>query len=284
LRKPEISFFEIIVVDNNSSDNSKCILQERYGNKVTYLALPENIGFGRANNVAAEIAKGRNLFLLNPDTLLMNNAIKILSDYLDSHEEVAVCGGNLYDEEGRPVHSFRRTLSPVFEELNRLFLCFPEKILYGKNSMFNHTKGPIEVGYITGADMMIRRDVFDITNGFDEEFFLYYEETELAYRIHKLKYKIVNIPAAHIIHFVGKSISLNLDRANRVLVARRIFLFKTQNKIAAVVADSIFFINAFLHLIIFGIIRNMKKVTFWSFILKNIFSSTSCPPPPPPNI
>ena len=74
--------YEIIVVDNNSNDNSKTIIMEKYGKKVIYLSLPENIGFGRANNEGAKIAKGRNLFFLNPDTLLLNNATKILSDYL----------------------------------------------------------------------------------------------------------------------------------------------------------------------------------------------------------
>jgi GT2 family glycosyltransferase len=270
--------FEIIVVDNNSSDNSKCILQERYGNNVTYLALPENVGFGRANNAAAEIAKGKNLFLLNPDTILINNAIKILVDYLDSHEQVAVCGGNLFDEDYKPIHSFRRTLSPVFDEINKLFHGFPEKVIYGKNRMFNHTKKPMEVKYITGADMMIRRSIFDMTNGFDKEFFMYYEESELAYRIHKLKYKIISIPDAHIIHLTGKSISSNLDRVKRVLTARRLFLFKTQNKMTAIIANSIFFINVFLHFIIFSIINNTEKVNLWSFILKEIFNSSTPPP------
>jgi GT2 family glycosyltransferase len=271
--------FEIIVVDNNSSDNSKYILQERYGNKITYLALPENIGFGRANNAAAEIAKGRNLFLLNPDTVLINNAIKILSDYFDCHEQVAVCGGNLYDENYRPIHSFRRTLSPIFDELNKLLFCFPDKIFYGENNVFNHTKKPLEVAYITGADMMVRKKLFDSQGGFDTEFFMYFEESELSYRLHKLKYKIVSIPDAHIIHLEGKSFSSNLDRTKRILTSRRLFLFKTQNNVTSSVADSVFFINAFLHLIIFSIIRNTEKVSLWSFILKRIFSRSTPPPP-----
>ncbi|MDR2407316.1 MAG: glycosyltransferase family 2 protein [Bacteroidales bacterium] len=264
--------FEIIVVDNNSSDNSKNIVQEKYGDNVTYLALPENVGFGRANNAAAKIAKGRNLFFLNPDTILMNNAIKILSDYLDYHEQVALCGGNLYDEYNNPIHSFRRTLSPIFGELNRLFFRFPEKIIYGKNSIFNHTNNPLGVAYITGADMMIRRNVFDITNGFDKEFFMYYEETELAYRMHKLKYKIMNIPNARIIHLEGKSIFSDLDRVKKELVARRLFLFKTRNKTTRIVADSIFFINALLRFIFFCIIKNDEKMTLWLFILKETFN------------
>jgi GT2 family glycosyltransferase len=264
--------FEIIVVDNHSSDNSRIILQEKYGDRIIYLGLSKNVGFGQANNIAAEIARGRNLFLLNPDTILMNNAIKILSDYLDCHEQVAVCGGNLYNEKYKPIHSFCRTMSPIFNELNSLLLDFPEKIIYGKNSMFNHTQRPLEVAYITGADMMIRKRIFDESKGFDREFFMYYEESELSCRLHQLKYKIVSIPDAHIIHLIGKSISSDLDRAKRVLVARRLFLFKTQNNIITIIADSIFFINASLRFLFFSIIGNTEKKTLWLFILNGIFS------------
>jgi GT2 family glycosyltransferase len=259
--------FEIIVADNNSADNSKSVLWERYGNKVIYLGLPENVGFGRANNIAAGIAKGRYLFLLNPDTLLMNNAIKILADYLDRHEEAALCGGNLYDEEYKPVHSFRRILSPVFDEINNLFCSFPERIMYGKNRMFNHTGKPLEVAYITGADMMIRKKIFDSLGGFDKDFFMYYEESELSFRLHKLNYKIISIPDAHIIHLEGKSFSSNLDRIKRILNARRLFLFKTRNNLSIIAANGIFFINAFLRLVIFSVLGNTKKAAVWSFIL-----------------
>jgi GT2 family glycosyltransferase len=260
--------FEIIVVDNNSSDNSKSILWERYGDKIIYLGLAENVGFGQANNTAAKIAKGRNLFLLNPDTILMNNAIKILSDYLDENERVAVCGGNLFDETHKPIHSFRRNLSPIFEELNSLFFYFPEKIIYGKSTMFNYTNKPLEVKYITGADMMVRKKIFDDLDGFDKIFFMYFEESELSCRIHKLGYKIISIPDANIIHLEGKSFYSNLDRVKRLLTARRTFLFKTQTNITRIVADSIFFMNAFLRLVFFYITRDTEKIVFWSFVLK----------------
>ena len=90
--------YEVIVVDNNSGDDFQERILERFP-EVQCLPLPENVGFGRANNEGLKIAKGRNIFFLNPDTLLLNNAIKILSDYLDGHPQVGACGGNLYDAE-----------------------------------------------------------------------------------------------------------------------------------------------------------------------------------------
>jgi GT2 family glycosyltransferase len=274
--------FEIIVVDNNSSDNSKNIIQEKYGDKVTYLALPENIGFGRANNAAAEIAKGRNLFFLNPDTLLINNAIKILSNYLDNHEKAAVCGGNLYDEKYEPVCSFGRLYNSILYELNHLFLGFPEKIIYGKNIIFNYTDNPLNVAFVIGADMMIKKDIFFKLKGFDKDFFMFHEEIELAYRIHKLKYKIMNVPDACIVHFEGKSISSNEERLEKKMMAQKLYLHKTHNRMALFVVNSIFFINAVLRFMGFSILKNTEKMKFWSFILKKAFIIT--PPPPPPLI
>ena len=96
LDKTEDIVYEIIVVDNHSQDDSERVVHERYGNRVTYLPLAENVGFGRANNEGLRIARGRNILFLNPDTILVNNAVRILSDYLDSHPDTGAVGGNLY--------------------------------------------------------------------------------------------------------------------------------------------------------------------------------------------
>ena len=77
--------FEVIVVDNASGDDCGSLLARKFKGRVTYVGLNENIGFGRANNEGARLAKGRNLFFLNPDTILLNNAVKLLSNYLDAH-------------------------------------------------------------------------------------------------------------------------------------------------------------------------------------------------------
>ena len=85
--------YEIIIVDNCSGDYLEEIKKEF---PLKLILLSENLGFGKANNEAAKKAKGRNLFFLNPDTYLINNAVKLLSDYLDAHENIGIVGGNLY--------------------------------------------------------------------------------------------------------------------------------------------------------------------------------------------
>lgn len=206
---------EIIVVDNASTDDSRSFFEK--DTRIIYIYSEENLGFGRANNLGVEIARGRNLFLLNPDTLLINNAVKILSDYLDSHVGVGVCGGNLYDEKMTPVHSYCMFLPSIFWEMNRLCGGYIEKIRWGKNAQFNHSCNPCKVGYICGADMMIRRSLFKKMNGFSHNFFLYYEDTELSYRIRKAGFCIASIPDAKIQHLEGKSMGGKKFNPTRML-------------------------------------------------------------------
>ena len=199
--------FEIIVVDNASLHSPEQILRKKYDASVIYLPLPENIGFGRANNEGAKIAKAKYLFLLNPDTLLINNAIKILLDYIDLHPSVGVVGGNLYSSSMSPNISFvRKPLFPsLFMELCFLSGWIIPKLMYRDNFEFNHTGKPLEVGFIIGADMLIRKDVFQQVDGFDARFFMYAEETDLSKRIYLLGYKSISVPEAKIIHLEGKS-------------------------------------------------------------------------------
>lgn len=210
--------YEIIVVDNNSSDNFSECLKEKFGSLVTCVQLAENIGFGRANNEGVKIAKGRNILFLNPDTLLINDAIKILSDYLDANPKVGACGGNLYNEDMKPTHSYSMLLPSIAWELNCCLLGYLEKILWGKNAQFNNTKRTRNVAYICGADLMVKQIVLKRVRPFSDKFFMYYEDTELSYRIRKQGFIIASIPEAKIQHLEGKS----MQRSKRINSKRMI--------------------------------------------------------------
>lgn len=199
---------EVIVVDNASEPG----LQRKFdtlfpGLGVKCLQLDENVGFGRANNAGAEIASGRNLFFLNPDTILVNDAVSILSGYLDSHPDIGAVGGNLYDECMNPMLSFRRRYPGIRWELNELLHNWPDRLRYGDNRRFNHTGRPMQVAYITGADLMIPASLFLSVDGFSPEFFMYYEETDLCLRISQAGYRIMSLPDARIQHLEGGSFS-----------------------------------------------------------------------------
>lgn len=137
----------------------------------------------------------------------MNDAVSILSGYLDSHPDTGAVGGNLYDEGMNPMLSFRRRYPGIRWELNELLHNWPDRLRYGDNRRFNHTGRPMQVAYITGADLMMPASLFHGIGGFSPEFFMYYEETDLCRRISRAGYRIMSIPEARIQHLEGGSFS-----------------------------------------------------------------------------
>lgn len=217
--------YEIIIVDNNSEPNlSKIFDGYRH---VSIISLPENIGFGQANNEGFKAARGRYLFCLNPDTILLNNAVRELATFMDTHPESGATGGNLYNTDMKPTLSFRRILPGIKWEINEFLNLKPEKMRFGKNRIFNHTGQPMEVAYITGADLMLRRETIEQTGGYDPAFFMYYEETDLCNRIKRTGWKIYSVPTAKIQHLEGGSFSetggVSFSRIERAERGRRTY-------------------------------------------------------------
>jgi GT2 family glycosyltransferase len=223
------------------------------------MQLPENVGFGRANNAGAKIAKGRKLFLLNPDTKLINNAIKILSDFLDNNADVGCCGGNLYYEDEMPACSFRKFLPGIFWELNEMFKTIPEQLIYRRGKIFNFSGKPCPVGYISGADLMIRKELFDTLSGFNPVFFMYYEEVELQFRIRKLNRKIFSVPSAKIIHLEGKSITSNIEREKHVIRSKGCYYKATQGKGKFYVLKVMCLVTLLSHFLVNNIIGKSER-------------------------
>ena len=208
--------FEIIVVDNASGDGSVECLRDAFGDRIRLIASPENLGFGKANNLGAEAASGEYLFLLNPDTILINNAIGILHEYMKANPHVGVAGGNLFSPDMTPASSFCREFDDLHLEKMRASWRrligdrIKAKLHIGQNgplAEFNHTNAPQKVAYIFGADMMMPRTVFESVNGFDPDFFMYYEEEELTWRIAERGYDVMSVPEAKIIHLEGATMN-----------------------------------------------------------------------------
>lgn len=198
--------YEIIMVDSSPDSNSRETLGNiKPGVPYRYIELRDNPGFGAANNEGFRYADGKYIFCLNPDTLLINNAIKKLYDFMETHTRCGACGGNLYHPDMRPAHSYRRILPGILWELSEGMKRHPEHLLFGRNSKFNHTNHPKRVGYITGADLMLRAQVLKEIGTFSPDFFMYFEETDLCCRIRKAGYDVVSVPTAKIIHFEGMS-------------------------------------------------------------------------------
>ncbi|MDO4497036.1 MAG: glycosyltransferase family 2 protein [Bacteroidales bacterium] len=216
--------YEVIVVDNRSSSEQLVLLQN--DSRFQLVSSPKNLGFGRANNLGATLAKGEYLFLLNPDTIVLNNAIFQLWNYMKHNPLCGIAGGNLYDESRKPTHSYHVWLPSTLSEID--FACGQlfRRTLYGRNAQFNYTDKPREVAMITGADLMIRRTLWDELNGFDDNFFMYYEDADLCMRVLQKKFKIMALPQSHIIHLEGKSFHETEDHCRRILQGRFLFFHK----------------------------------------------------------
>ncbi|MFB3886416.1 MAG: glycosyltransferase family 2 protein [Thermodesulfobacteriota bacterium] len=206
--------YEIIVVDNASTDGSCQVIESAFKD-ILLIKNPINPGFGAANNIGAKKATGRYLLMLNPDTFLLNNASRKMFDFMEmpKNGDVAVCSGVLTGEDGYPTVSFGDFPTPGKMIIHSL----PSrgaKPNPGKGKGRKDTDGPGRwiVDFVSGADLFIRRSLFEKEGGFDDQYFAYYEETDLCKRISLKGYKAAIVREAKIVHLGGRSLKDSLKR------------------------------------------------------------------------
>ncbi len=192
--------FEVIVVDNGSSDQSPEIISEKFP-QVTLIKNTKNKGYGAANNQAVKQAHGELVFFLNSDTQVLDHAVEKLVSYFNSHPEIDFLGGKLLNTD----KTSQASCGP-FLTLPIVFL-----MLFARGEQLGITRySPAmakEVDWISGACVLCRKSDFEKLNGFDEGIFLYMEEVELFYRAKQQEMHIWFTPEAKFIH-VGSGSSL----------------------------------------------------------------------------
>lgn len=196
--------FEVILVDNASTDGSREFFAR--DRRIKYIYNATNLGFGKANNLGFESATGEYIFLLNSDTVLLNNAVSLFHEAIRKlPENVACIGAQLLSPELQPNHSYAcfPTLYSTCATIGRVY----KNILGFKNVLQEIVPGsePFEVPYITGADLFIKRSVIERCGLFDPDFFMYFEETEMQYRYHRAGYAMYIVPEPQIIHLESGS-------------------------------------------------------------------------------
>ena len=221
--------FEIIIVDNASTDGSKEHFEQ--DKRVKYIYSTENLGFGKANNIGYKHANGKYLFLLNSDTLLLNNAIDLFYNIAEkeTNKSIGCWGTMLYDSKRSITASYGKFLSLwrdfSFMILTPIAMKLVKKTLSVKEYNYETCNGIVD--FITGADVFMKKEVADKFGLFDPNYFLYCEETDMQkkYSRHKIFSKITTTPK--IIHFHGGSQQKGINyKMNLIKLKSKIYYFK----------------------------------------------------------
>lgn len=238
--------YEVIVVDNASVDGSQEYIRRAFP-WVRLIESKKNLGFGKANNLGMKEARGKYLFLLNSDTILKNNALKIFYEYSEQYGNasniltnkkdrgIGALGAILLGPDGRNCHSYGRFITPARElkEVVAKYLKFlKDKDKFNPSSV----SAPKEVDYITGADLWVPREVFERTGGFDPAFFMYCEEVDWQKRMDDIGLKRVIIPGPEIVHLEGgsdrsKKKVWSPSRLKNIYTSKRIYYKKHFNRL-----------------------------------------------------
>jgi len=197
--------YEIIVFDNNSTEGNIDDILEKY-NHINLIKNKQNIGFAKANNIAAKRAKGKYLLLLNNDILFLENSIKKVYDFIRSRDLPCLVGCKLLNEDKsiqNSIYSFPSATN-IFASNMFLYKLFPDSKKLNKSCRMNNTiSQPLVVDVVIGAFMLISRDIFIKMGGFDERFEFYHEDTELCYRFKKNYGDVIYFPKTEIVHIGG---------------------------------------------------------------------------------
>lgn len=223
--KPKTAY-EILVVDNDEEKTIGKDLHKKFP-KVIYIP-NENKGFGQANNVGAKYAKGEYLFFLNPDTKIFTDTLDNLSSFLVKNKKAGIIAPLLHDMQGVPYQQGSLELTPIQGIICLSFInkIFPENPIAKKYFLRNWDKKTIKkVDVIPGTAFSIRKNIFDQIRGFDEKFFLYFEEFDLCKRVRTLGWKIFINPDAKIYHAWGSSTKKRED-IKSIFQKSRFYYFK----------------------------------------------------------
>ena len=281
--------YEIIIHDNDSKDGSVALLECNYP-IVHVLANKNNLGFAAGNNIASKAANGRYILYLNPDTELRTNAFEGMVRFMDRNPEYGAIGCKLENSDGTIQYTCARTFPTPFNQfcylamINRLF---PRSKLFSSIELeyWDHNDSR-DIDCISGACLLVRKEVNDSIGGFDENIFMYGEDVDICYRIRDLGYKIYYLATERIAHYGGKSsaqvqsnhFSTILQRySNYYFIKKTYGIVRATNYRIAVCIGSLFRILLVLIYNIGNILkgkqaetvlfRKYKALFHWSFFL-----------------
>ncbi len=225
--KPKSSF-EIIIIDNDEKKIIEKELKKQFP-KVRYIK-NNNKGFGQGNNTGAKYAKGEYIFILNPDTKLLNNCIDELSNFLNKQKHAGIVAPVLFDNNNHPYPlQGTKELTPLRAIFSLSFInkLFPKNKIHQDYYMSDWNKKNVkEVDCVPGTAFIIRKDIFKKLRGFDENFFLFFDEIDLCKRVKNLGWKIFMTPKAQIFHAWGSSTKKSKRDISKIFRQSRFYYLK----------------------------------------------------------
>lgn len=254
--------YEIIVVDNGSTDGSQAMLARQFP-QARLLQNRENVGFARANNQALAASRGRYALLLNSDALATPGSLQALVSLAGQQPRAGIVGARLVNPDG----SFQASYTP-FPTLWQEFL-----ILSGLGRLFfgrwypsrgpDADKGPQIVDYVEGACMLVRREAYESAGGLDEGYFMYAEEVDWCYTMRQKGWQVWYQPAAKIIHLGGASSAGRRTRREADLYQSRVRFFRKHygNTAAAALKGQIYGFTA-AKFLVHGLLRQVSRGRF----------------------
>ncbi|WP_107839168.1 glycosyltransferase family 2 protein [Metasolibacillus meyeri] len=200
--------YEIYVVDNASSDNSVEQLKDAFP-QITVIANKQNVGFSKANNQAIKICKGRHVLLLNSDTIVHEDTLDTMVQFMDAHFDVgaAGCEVNLVDGSlDKACHRGFPTPEASFYYMMGLSRKYPDSPKFNSyHKSYMNMQEIHDIDCLVGAFMIVRREAFEQIGLLDEDFFMYGEDIDWCYRIKEAGWRIVYNPLVSILHYKGAS-------------------------------------------------------------------------------
>lgn len=220
---------EVIVVDNNSSDESVAFLQPKFP-AITFIVNKDNVGYARANNQGWQQASGNYILFLNPDTIISEDSLHQSLALLDGDTTIGATGIRMIDGSGRFLPESRRGFpTPLvsFYKLSGLTALFPRSKTFARYYMGHLPENKNhETDVLAGAFMLVRKKLLQQLGGFDEQFFMYGEDVDLSYRLQKAGYKNMYLASSSIIHFKGESTQKDFKYVQLFYTAMSLFVKK----------------------------------------------------------
>ena len=258
--------YEIIIVDNASRDGSKELIKSKFL-EINYIYNESNLGFAKANNLGLKIAKGDYVLILNPDTIVKENSINLLINYLRKNEKTGLVTCKIIGPEGTLDASCHRSFPTIwnsfchFSGLSKLF--HNSKVFASYNLLYLEDDRIAEVDAVSGSFMLLRKKIIDEGILMPEDYFMYGEDIDFCYQIKRSGYKIEYVPISEIVHYRGQSSKKDKIKLRKYFFdSMKIFVKKNYTS-----KYSLFFKFILDMAIMFSFIISIGKIVFRMYLL-----------------